>query len=46
MSRFGSWGLAGLAGAIMSSVYNFGVSTRFVWGRCRARPPLVRVAAG
>lgn len=41
-----SWPLAGLAGAIMSSVFNFGVATRFVWGqRRRAKPPVV-VKAG
>jgi dolichol-phosphate mannosyltransferase len=31
MDQLHSWPLAGIAGAIMSSVFNFGVSTRFVW---------------
>lgn len=35
MNEMNSWPLAGLAGAIMSSVFNFGVATRFVWGRPR-----------
>jgi dolichol-phosphate mannosyltransferase len=37
-----SWPLAGLAGALMSSVFNFGVATRFVWGqRRRPKAPVV-----
>ncbi len=28
-----SWAFAGAAGAIMSAVFNFSLSTRFVWGR-------------
>ena len=37
-----SWPLAGLAGALMSSVFNFGVATRFVWGqRRRAKAQVV-----
>ena len=35
MHEMHSWPIAGLAGAIMSSVFNFGVATRFVWGRKR-----------
>ncbi len=40
-----SWPLAGIAGAFMSSVFNFGVSTRFVWGRKRRAGAPVIVAA-
>jgi len=37
-----SWPLAGFAGAVMSSVFNFGVATRFVWGTPRRpKPPAV-----
>lgn len=32
-----SWAFAGAAGAIMSAVFNFSVSTRFVWGRAKKR---------
>lgn len=32
-----SWSIAGALGAMMSSVFNFGVATRFVWGQ-RRRP--------
>jgi dolichol-phosphate mannosyltransferase len=35
IERVGSWPLAGIAGAIMSSVFNFCVSTQFVWARKR-----------
>jgi dolichol-phosphate mannosyltransferase len=35
-----SWPLAGLAGALMSSVFNFGVATRFVWGARRRKVPV------
>jgi dolichol-phosphate mannosyltransferase len=35
-----SWPLAGLAGAVMSSVFNFGVATRFVWGARRQKAPV------
>lgn len=31
------WALAGLAGAVMSAVFNFSVSTKFVWGRQKRR---------
>jgi dolichol-phosphate mannosyltransferase len=41
LGRVHSWPLAGLAGALMSSVFNFGVATRFVWGMRRRRPPIV-----
>ena len=37
LARLGSWPIAGAAGALMSAVYNFGVASRFVWGR-RHRP--------
>jgi dolichol-phosphate mannosyltransferase len=37
MSELHSWPVAGIAGALMSSVFNFGVATRFVWGRRRPR---------
>lgn len=44
ISEFDSWPLAGIAGALMSSVFNFGVATKFVWGRKRrARAPNVAV---
>lgn len=35
MHEVNSWPLAGVAGALMSLVFNFGISTRFVWGRRR-----------
>ncbi|RAK52843.1 glycosyltransferase [Phenylobacterium deserti] len=46
MSEMHSWPLAGVAGALMSSVFNFGVANRLVWGR-RRRPatPMVVQAA-
>ncbi len=34
-----SWPLAGVAGALMSAVFNFGVATKLVWGRPRRRQP-------
>ena len=37
LARLGSWPIAGAAGALMSAVFNFGVASRFVWGR-RHRP--------
>lgn len=37
MDGLHSWPIAGLAGAIMSSVFNFGVATKFVWGRPKRR---------
>jgi len=39
LGRVHSWPLAGLSGALMSSVFNFGVATRFVWGGRRRRAP-------
>jgi dolichol-phosphate mannosyltransferase len=36
LREVGSWPVAGIAGALMSSVFNFGVATHFVW---RPRPP-------
>lgn len=42
----GSWPLAGIAGALMSAVFNFGAASQLVWGRRRrARRPLVRHGA-
>jgi dolichol-phosphate mannosyltransferase len=42
MTQMHSWPLAGVAGALMSSVFNFGVATRFVWGRRRrSAPPVI-----
>ena len=39
----GSWPLAGIAGALMSAVFNFGASTQLVWSqRRRPRKPIVR----
>jgi dolichol-phosphate mannosyltransferase len=32
-----NWQIAGIAGAIMSSVFNFGVASKFVWGRKKKR---------
>ncbi len=38
----GSWAVAGIAGALMSAVFNFGVATQFVWTqRRRTRRPTV-----
>lgn len=40
-----SWAFAGAAGAIMSAVFNFSLSTRFVWGRAtRQRQARARMA--
>lgn len=39
IAEIGSWPLAGIAGALMSSVFNFGVATRFVWQQRRPRRP-------
>jgi dolichol-phosphate mannosyltransferase len=41
LGRVHSWPLAGAAGALMSSVFNFGVATRFVWGMRRRRAPVM-----
>jgi len=42
----GNWALAGIAGALMSAVFNFGVATQFVWTqRRRPRRPKVREIA-
>lgn len=41
----GSWPLAGVAGALMSAVFNFGAASQLVWGRRRSRRPLVRHGA-
>lgn len=46
LSGFDSWPLAGLAGALMSAVFNFGVATQFVWSqRRRVRRPAVHIDA-
>jgi len=37
LREMGSWPLAGIAGALMSSVFNFGVATHFVWRPRRRR---------
>jgi dolichol-phosphate mannosyltransferase len=37
LNEMGSWPLAGVAGALMSSVFNFGVATHFVWRPRRPR---------
>lgn len=38
----GNWPLAGITGALMSAVFNFGVATQFVWGRKhRSTQPVV-----
>jgi dolichol-phosphate mannosyltransferase len=42
MTQIHSWPVAGIAGALMSAVFNFGVTTRFVWGR--AKPGRDRLA--
>jgi dolichol-phosphate mannosyltransferase len=45
IGHFSSWAFAGAAGAIMSAVFNFSLSTRFVWGRAtRQREARARVA--
>ncbi len=33
LSGVHNWPIAGFAGAVMSAVFNFGVATKFVWGR-------------
>lgn len=39
---YDNWPLAGVAGALMSAVFNFGVATQFVWTqRRRARRPAI-----
>lgn len=38
VAESGSWPLAGIAGALMSSVFNFGVATQFVWRQRRPKP--------
>ncbi len=40
ISQVDNWSVAGVAGAIMSSVFNYGVSTKLVWGARRRRPAL------
>jgi dolichol-phosphate mannosyltransferase len=30
-----SWSVAGIAGAVMGAVFNFGAATKLVWGRKR-----------
>jgi dolichol-phosphate mannosyltransferase len=46
LNEMGSWPLAGVAGALMSSVFNFGVATHFVWRpRRRQRRPTVVLRA-
>jgi len=37
INQTGSWPLAGVAGALMGAVFNFGVATKFVWGGGRKR---------
>ena len=44
IAQVDSWPLAGVAGALMSAVFNFGVATRLVWGRRRRRAQPVVVA--
>ena len=36
-----SWSVAGVAGALIGAVFNFGVATRLVWGSRRRRPAAV-----
>jgi len=45
MGEVHSWPLAGIAGALMSAVFNFGVATRFVWGRRRRAPAVMTMIA-
>jgi len=35
LSQVANWPVAGVAGAIMSAVFNFSMSTKVVWGRSR-----------
>jgi dolichol-phosphate mannosyltransferase len=44
MGRISSWAFAGAAGAVMSAVFNFSVSTKFVWGRARRRRRIMAAA--
>ena len=45
LSGVGSWPIAGVAGALMSAVFNFGAATQFVWySRRHRRRPIVAVA--
>lgn len=37
----GSWPIAGIAGAVMSAVFNFGAATQLVWNTRRRRAPLI-----
>jgi dolichol-phosphate mannosyltransferase len=46
LAKAHSWPLAGLTGAVMSSVFNFGVATRFVWGARRRGNARARVTRG
>jgi dolichol-phosphate mannosyltransferase len=39
-----NWSLAGVAGALMSAVFNFGGASTMVWGRTRRRPVTMRLA--
>lgn len=41
ISHVNSWAFAGAAGAVMSAVFNFSVSTKFVWGRMKKRRQVV-----
>jgi dolichol-phosphate mannosyltransferase len=46
LSGYGSWPLAGIAGALMSAVFNFGAATQLVWAqRRKTRRPIVRTTA-
>ncbi|WP_206663414.1 glycosyltransferase [Aurantiacibacter suaedae] len=36
--EFGNWNLAGVLGALMGSVFNFGVSSTLVWNRRKKKP--------
>ena len=38
IEQTGSWSAAGIAGALMSAVFNFGGASTFVWGKLRRRP--------
>jgi dolichol-phosphate mannosyltransferase len=45
LSQGTNWPLAGAAGAIMSAVFNFSMSTKIVWGRSR-KPSTSRIITG
>ena len=47
LSQGTNWPLAGVAGAIMSAVFNFSMSTKIVWGRSRksSTSPIIASAA-